>query len=310
VRSLFRVVGTLFLLGLFVAGLLIGLFNRDMSPGLADFEEYSLEGITNPLELTSVLHPYGRPVYGSLQWEEEEDFKELCLHYKTDVRMAAYQTTLPEPLPGEEYNVALAAKLLAGTVVAPGSLFSMNSAIGPYTRERGFREGAAYHGTQVVTAVGGGVCKIASTLYNVATLANLKVLERRAHGMLVPYVPPGQDATVSYGTRDLKFKNNTEFPIVIWAGTSKNTLYMAIYGGAKPPEITWGHEIINRQNTYTIYRYNFNLPPGEEKVVIPGADGLTVKSWLIIEYPHRKKEIKELGTDYYKPMPRIVERGE
>jgi vancomycin resistance protein VanW len=223
--------------------------------------------------------------------------------------MSSFQTTLPDPLPGEEYNVALAADILAGTVIQPSKIFSANQTVGPYNSRRGFREGPTYLGTKLIKTTGGGVCKIASTLYNVVTLANLKIIERRQHGMLVPYVPPGQDATVSEGNKDFKFKNNTLNPIIIWADTKENTLYMAIYGGIKPPKVTWHHKILNRQDFKTSYRYNRNLKPGEEKVVLDGAEGMTVKNWLTIEDPNGTIVKKDLGVDYYRPMLRIIERG-
>jgi hypothetical protein len=254
-------------------------------------------------------HPYGKPFQGVLLWENRRDFHEFCMNQKTSLRIAAFQTTLPDPLPGEEYNVALAADLLAGTVIKPGRFFSMNAVIGPYTKERGFQEGPMYLGSQVVKTIGGGVCKIASTLYNVVVLANLPIVERHQHGMQVPYVPPGQDATVASGSKDFKFKNNTGHPVFIWADTEQNTLYMAIYGSIHPPKVTWHHKILNRQKNRIIYRYNRNLKPGEEKVVIPGAEGLIVKSWLTITYPNGSATKKEMGISYYKPLPQLVERG-
>jgi vancomycin resistance protein YoaR len=256
-----------------------------------------------------MYHRYGRPVSGPLIWENDRRFHEVCAKYKTSIRMSAFQTTLPDPLPGEEYNVALAADILAGTVIQPGKIFSANQTVGPYNSKRGFREGPTYLGTQLIKTTGGGVCKIASTLYNVATLANLKIIERRQHGMLVPYVPPGQDATVSEGNKDFKFKNNTYHPIIIWADTKENTLYMAIYGQTKPPKVIWHHKILARQEFKTVYRYNRSLKPGEEKVVLEGAEGLTVKNWLTIEEPGGVVTRKDLGMDYYRPMLRIIERG-
>ncbi len=254
-------------------------------------------------------HPYGRPFQGVLLWENSRGFHEFCVKQKTSLRMAAFQTTLPDPLPGEEYNVALAADLLAGTVVKPGKIFSMNATIGPYSKEQGFREGPMYLGNQVVKTIGGGVCKIASTLYNVTVLADLAVIERHQHGMQVPYVPPGQDATVSNGSKDFKFKNNTNYPVFIWADTKQNTLYMAIYGSTIPPKVTWHHKVLHRQKNQTIYRYNSHLKPGEEKVAVAGADGLTVKSWLTITHPNGSRVKKELGINYYKPLPHVIERG-
>ncbi|NLK01357.1 MAG: VanW family protein [Clostridia bacterium] len=308
-KKVFATTAVVFLLiALTAAGHSCSLYNKS-HPGIVILDNLTPEGITNPLLFTNVFHPYSRPVEGALLWEGDEDFRNACSQMETASRMAAFKTSLPDPLPGEEYNIALAAEILAGTIVEPGAILSMNQTIGPYSRDRGFGEGPAYHGTRVVTTTGGGVCKIATTLYNTAVLADLEIIERRAHGMLVPYVPPGQDATVSYGVKDLKFRNNTESPILIWAQARENILYMAFYGEKVTKEISWNREILNLQNTYTIYRPSRELLPGEERVIIPGADGLTVRSWITILHDDGKREIQDLGVDYYRPMPRVVEQG-
>lgn len=46
-------------------------------------------------------------------------------------------------------------------------------------------------------------------------LPELEVLERHQHSAHVPYIKDGQDAAVSYGAYDFKFKNNTENTIKI-----------------------------------------------------------------------------------------------
>ncbi|WP_238472951.1 VanW family protein [Desulforamulus profundi] len=97
----------------------------------------------------------------------------------------------------------------------PGKIFSQNNTIGPYTSYKGYQTGPTYAGCNVTRTVGGGVCKIASLLYNVATLSDLKVIMRSPHSMTVPYVSPGQDATVFYGVKDFRFINDTEGPVVI-----------------------------------------------------------------------------------------------
>ncbi|WP_227764281.1 VanW family protein [Zhaonella formicivorans] len=244
-----------------------------------------------------------------LPWEEDAKFKGTILKHHTPIMMAKYHATLHDPLPGEMYNVGLAADRLAGTVVMPGEIFSQNRKLGPYTSAKGYQEGPMYKGTAVVKSTGGGVCKIASLLYNVATLSNLRIIERHNHSMTVPYVPPGQDATVYYGVKDLRFLNNTSGPIVIWADTVGNTLYMAIYGQNKPPKVTWHHETLKHIKYWSIYRTNFNLPKGTEKVVVPGQDGYLVRSWLTIEYEDGKIEKKNLGKNWYDALPQVIERG-
>ncbi len=244
-----------------------------------------------------------------IPWSEKSKLEKLKQRYGTPRLMAAYRATLPDPIFNEAYNIKLAADTLAGTVVQPGEVFSQTERLAPYSREKGYKEGPAYSNSRVVPAVGGGVCKIASFLYNVTILSNLPVIERHPHSMPVPYVPTGQDATVTTGVHDFKFKNNTKGPILIWADKIGKTLYMAFYGQEKPPRIIWGHKTIEEYPFETVTYYNSLLSQGKKKVVLPGAKGVKVRSWINIKRNDGTYERKDLGVDYYSPFPRIIEQG-
>ena len=237
----------------------------------------------------------------SLPWDNDEKFLAAREKYGTPVLLGAYRTVLKDPLPGEEENVHLAADKLAGLVVEPGEIFSQNRRIGPYTADRGFKSGPTYIGSKLTTTIGGGVCKIASTLYNVTVLSNLQVIERHAHSMPVPYVPYGQDATVAYGAKDFKFKNSTSHTLLIWAQGIDNILYMAFYGTEKPPKVEWHHERLDTTKAPVIYKTNNQLSDGEEKVVLEGMDGAVVRSWLTIRKEDGTVEEKEMGKSRYSP---------
>lgn len=244
-----------------------------------------------------------------MPWENNSEFQQAVSKAGTHIRLASFTATLYDPLPGELFNVGHAAELLAGTVIQPGETFSQNGVLGPYTLDKGYQKGPTYSGNRVITTVGGGVCKIASVTYNVVRLSNLQVMDRHNHSLTVPYVPPGQDATVYYGSRDFRFRNNTAGPVLLWARTYGNTLYMALYGQQVPPKITWQHQILKQLKTYTIYHYKRSLAPGTESVIAPGQDGIIVRSWIIIEHFNGKVEKKDLGRNYYAPSPRVVEKG-
>ncbi|NLC87372.1 MAG: VanW family protein [Clostridiaceae bacterium] len=73
--------------------------------------------------------------------------------------------------------------------------------------------------------IGGGNCQVSSTLYNAILLVpSLEVLERHEHGKDVTYVPDGKDAAVSYGSLDLKFKNNSNKSIRIEASSNNSSI--------------------------------------------------------------------------------------
>lgn len=241
-----------------------------------------------------------------LWWENELTFQSLCFQHRTTVRLVAFRIISPDALPAEIHNVGLAANLIKGQIVPPGAIFSTNKAVGPRTSERHFQKGLTYFGAEQIYTLGGGICRLASALYNGAILADLEIVERWPHSMPVPYVPPGQDATIAT-YKDLKFRNTTGAPLLIWTEYKDQTLYLAFYGREKPPKVKWHHEILARWPYQTEYRVNPLLRAGEERVVSPGADGLRVRSWVTVENADGERQRKELGVDSYYPKRQVVE---
>lgn len=253
---------------------------------------------------------YGLVAEQDLPWfaHPPVDLDDLRTRFGADRLINAFRTTLPDPILQEEHNVAIAASYLAGTTVQPQEVFSLNHAIGPRTKARGFGPGPLYVNGTIDSTIGGGICKVATTIYNLAIHSDLPVIERHPHSMLVPYVPPGRDATVLWGSKDLQFINNREHPLVIWAEVRDYTLYIAIYGQYDPPLIEWYSEEISRIPTWTIRRTNTNLKPGETRLV-EGAEGIWVKTWINIDYPSLPLVQKYLGMDAYRPLPNYLEYG-
>ncbi|MCK9443641.1 MAG: VanW family protein [Tissierellaceae bacterium] len=243
----------------------------------------------------------------NMPWKNDEDFLKEQEKYEAYVLLAGFCAVLRNPLPGEEYNVSLASKKIKGSVIKPSKIFSQNMSIGPYTKLRGFKEGASYIGENIIMTEGGGVCKIATTLYNLAVLSNLDIVERHNHSMPVNYVPYGQDATVAYGIKDFRFRNTTDNPILIWAEMIDNRLYMGFYGAEKPPKITWEHQISHLVEPSIKYVKNENLKSGEMKTVIEGMEGATVKTTITIWYKDEHYVIKNMGISQYTPLPKVIE---
>lgn len=126
-------------------------------------------------------------------------------------------------------NLALAASNINNTLLMPGETFSTELAIGPTTIERGFVAANTYVGGKVVPGVGGGVCQVASTLYNTILRAGIIPTERMNHMMTVSYVPLGLDATLADNLIDLKFQNDFEYPIVVKAYAGGGSLTIELW---------------------------------------------------------------------------------
>ena len=127
-------------------------------------------------------------------------------------------------------NIVLASQAVNGTVLEPGEEFSFNRIVGRRSPSRGFKLAPAYSGGQTVQAYGGGICQVSSTVYSAVKDTDIRVTERHAHGRPVAYLPRGRDATVSWGTLDFRFVNNTDYPLRIDAAVDGRTLTVKVYG--------------------------------------------------------------------------------
>lgn len=234
----------------------------------------------------------------------EAQAREMKLPYMLATRTTNYYHATPS----QGKNIELVARRLNGTVVPPGAVFSYYDRVGPYTTENGFGWGRMFVGDRIVPSIGGGVCQGSSTLYSALLRTGLPILERHQHGLTVPYLPPGEDATVASDYLNFRFRNNRSTPILIAAHAADRHLTVSIYGATPGPEIVVKHQILEEYPYRTVTQYNHTLKAGEEKVLAPGQKGVKVKTWLEIKTPSGT-EIKNLGIDRYRPSPRIVEVG-
>lgn len=127
-------------------------------------------------------------------------------------------------------NLELTASKLNGATVEPNATFSFTSTVGQASPEEGYEKADIFdeHGNKV-KGYGGGKCQISSTLYNaVLQLPSLEIVERHPHSRKVPYVEPGKDAAVAYGSVDLKFINKNNFPIKIYCSVDTENVNVKI----------------------------------------------------------------------------------
>jgi vancomycin resistance protein YoaR len=126
------------------------------------------------------------------------------------ITLGSFTTTLVGSLPERTHNVRLAAQALDGAVLRPGEELSFNERVGPRTVERGYGAAPVILREVRQVQVGGGVCQVASTLFDAALLAGLTAVERHRHSSPVDYVALGQDATIAWGVKDLRLRNDLE----------------------------------------------------------------------------------------------------
>lgn len=141
---------------------------------------------------------------------------------KPPVEEALYEFSTPIKAKSENRlnNIRLTCEELNETIVENGSEFSFCNTVGQASSSKGYKKADVIINKRTVQAIGGGMCQVSTTLYNaVLGVPNLEVTERHSHDKPVNYIEAGKDATISYGSLDLKFKNNTGKKIKIYASS-------------------------------------------------------------------------------------------
>ena len=194
--------------------------------------------------------------------------------------LAAFSTPYDSSIAGRTTNLRLAARNVNGTLVKPGKVFSTNLAIGRRNAANGWKEAKMFMNGEIVNGIGSGICQCSSTVYNAALLAGLPIVERHPHTFRVSYAPASRDATIYWGSKDFRFRNNTPGPIYVRTFLKNDRFHVELYG-VQP--VTNEIEISSR--------------------VLSRKKGTRSEAFRIIKTSGGETKQEKLSTDYYRPHP-------
>jgi vancomycin resistance protein YoaR len=176
-------------------------------------------------------------------------------------------------------NIQRAADLLDGTIIRPRGTFSMNEALGKRTEENGFVAAPQIYNGRLEDAVGGGISQMATTLYNAAFFAGIKLVAHQAHQFYISRYPMGREATVSWGGPELIFRNDWPAAILMKVSAGDTSVTVRFYSTklGRRVETETGEPYAYR-SPETITVSNPSLAAGTTSVVqSAGASGFTVQ---------------------------------
>ncbi|MFD8981278.1 VanW family protein [Streptomyces sp. NPDC059564] len=153
--------------------------------------------------------------------------KEKVSSFTVQFPAAPYRTT----------NIGRAVELINGSVVLPGEEWSFNRTVGERTKENGFVDGIMINDGQYVKSPGGGVSAVATTMYNAAFFAGVRFAEHGAHSFYIERYPEGREATVAWGTLDLRWVNDSGHALYVQAQSTDTSLTITLLGTKKYDEV-------------------------------------------------------------------------
>ena len=208
-------------------------------------------------------------------------------------------------------NIQLASEAMNGTLLKPGEEFSMNELTGERSEEKGYKPAGTFVNGELVEEPGGGVCQVATTIYNAAILSGLNTTARRNHSYVVAYANVGEDAMVSYGSSDLKFENNSGHTVAVLIDFKDRNLKVSTYGIPVLEEgVTVKMESVISETgamPEPVYEENPEVPQGQQVVVSEGKEPITALTDLVTYKDGQEIGREFLHTSRYKAKAPVIQ---
>jgi hypothetical protein len=238
-------------------------------------------------------------------------------------------TSYAGSVPPRVFNVQLATRRIDGARVAPGAVFSFDDTVGDQTQAGGFKVAwgiISNNGVpETVEADAGGICQVATTLFQAVYWAGLPIVRRFHHLYWIahygqpPYGRVGLDATVDFAPVDFQFRNTTNDWIRIAATYDSTHVHMRLLGVDPGWKVSVGTpKIFNLVKTdrTVVLRPDPSLPAGTElwveaaedafdvtleRLVTKGSD--TVDHYVFTNHYDPARNVKVIGTKGATPTP-------
>ena len=219
---------------------------------------------------------------------------------KNDFGLVGSEWTVTDGNDNRNNNISQACANINGKILEPGEIFSFNETVGQRTYDNGFLPATVISGGEYKQDLGGGICQVSTTLYNAVLMTDLEIVERHSHAWPSDYIACGLDATVDWPALDFKFRNDSDYQIVIvtWWDPSDSTCNAQIYGHKLPDgkTINTRGEIVSRTPAgATEYIADPSMPVGQTKTLRNAHEGITAHAYKV----WYDADGNEISKDFY-----------
>lgn len=221
------------------------------------------------------------------------------------------QYTATSSTTNRNHNIHLAAELLNDSITpANGGQWKFNEVAGDYGVEAGFLPAGVISNGEYETSDGGGVCQVATTVFNAVYDAGYPVVQRQAHSLRMASYPDGRDAAVSYPDLDLVWENDTDSDVLMRTSFTDTTVTVALYG-VNPGYVvtTETGDWVEGEEFTTKYEEDESLAEGQSKVKTVGTDGSYIQVKRIVHDREGNFLRDAVFTSNYLPINQVIVYG-
>lgn len=209
------------------------------------------------------------------------------------------------------YNIHHASDIINDSIAkANGGVWSFNDTTGDTNDETGFKAAGSIVQGEYVDSIGGGICQVATTVFNAVYEAGLPVVTRTNHELYIASYPNGRDAAVSYPYLDFAFENDLGSDILLKTSYTDTTLTVTLYSTATGYwiESTEG-EWIERGKYGTKFETDDSLSKGIYYTKTYGEDGRSITVYRTVYNNSGEVVFEDAFLSVYSPKDELIVIG-
>jgi vancomycin resistance protein VanW len=163
-----------------------------------------------------------------------------------------------KPNKAKNKNLLRAIKSIEQIQINPNEILSFWRIVGNPSKKNGFTESRCLVNGKIENTIGGGLCQLSGLMYYISLIAQLEILERHNHSIDIyneetRFTPLGSDATVAYGYKDLKIRNNLNCPIKFNFSIEDDTIkVMILHSSVIRHNVVQFKEVISDDNVIEV----------------------------------------------------------
>ncbi|WP_270299181.1 VanW family protein [Eggerthella sinensis] len=226
--------------------------------------------------------------------------------------IASYTTefTVGAGTENRNHNIALVSELLSNSVVKPNGTWSFNGTAGECNEERGFKGAGAIIDGEYDDAVGGGICQVATTMFNAVYESGFPVVTRHNHSLYIGSYPTGRDAAVSWPDLDLVWENDSASDVLVRLSCVDGAVTATLYGVDPGYRVSTDTGAWSEGEHYaTKTTVDETLAPGSSYVKTRGTDGRSITVVRTVKGEDGSILHEDAFGSVYDPVTEVVVEG-
>lgn len=209
------------------------------------------------------------------------------------------------------YNIQKAADLINDSVVgADGGRWSFNETAGDCNAEAGFKEAGVISGDEMTQEAGGGICQVATTVFNAVYESGLPIIERHNHSLISTSYPAGRDAAIAYPTLDLVWENDGPSDVLLTTSYTSTSVTVNLIG--EDPDLTVTTEVGDWEegDPYKVkVEVDDTYAPTAVVKMTAGSDGKTIEVTRTVKNAQGDVVGQQVFSSVYSPTNELYKVG-